>query len=535
MLVSEIKDWQISDTVQFIHKHKATKIGLQFPDHLLKESDKIEQLLKQELIKSSIEIKEDNDNKYELYIMADTTFAPCCVDEISGQHVNANVVIHYGWTCCSPTNRIPVFHVLGKQILNIQLLKQLFFEPKVFKQVFASFEKILILYEPHYSHCKDEFVELFKSKDIEFIITQIQNESSLRLIQENKNDDNHEEKKQKNLEHDDQDHFCGFYHDKLLNKKQWNELLKSEDFSIDTIKQKYGVLYIGNDEFDEYAETPSSENSLYLSLLTNFGSCYKFISYNPKKMESFINDNDKKESDNYIDYILENKEIDEIFSINKNERLLSKMLMYRYSLIEKIRNSDIIGIVCATLVVDNYLDIISTLKSAVNKANKKSYMFSIGKINQAKLGNFPEVDIFVIITCPMSFHFLLPVHQQSFFKNLVTPFDIMLALNDNDDNKSFKWTGMYSTDFNHILNHSFKMGGIKQMEQTQKDDNNDTINETQLAKYGKAGGMVKYDAADYMLEKRTWKGVEVASDDLKPSKIEQGLSGIASQYDGEYK
>eukprot|EP01083_Nonionella_stella_P021844 60470_1 len=511
--------WQIQDTVAFIVKHKATKIGLQFPDHLLKHASSITHSLKEELANLS------DDNDYKLYIMADTTFAPCCVDEIAAQHVHGEVIIHYGWTCCSPTNRTPVLHVLGRKTMNIQLFTDLLFTPKVFDTLFISFKKILILYEPHYSHYKDTFINLCKHKDVEFFVTDIHNESSLRS--KIKNDDDNEEKKQS---HDSstQRHFCGFYYDALLDNEQWNTLLTSDDFSINNIKQNYAVLYIGNDVFDEYEETSSSEHQLFLSLLTNFGSCFQFISYNPDKVEAWIGD---KETDK-MEHVVHSHTVDEIFGIKQNEALLNKMLMYRYSLIEKVRSSGIIGIVCSNLVVDNYLDIIKTLKQTVKQAGKKPYLFSIGKINEAKLGNFSEIDIFVVITCPMSFHYLLPVQQQSLFKNLVTPFDIMLALNDNDgDSKAFKWTGMYSTDFNDVLNHSYKMGGVKPSQSTRQSKNND--NKT-VAIRGKGGRLVK-TATNYMLEKRTWKGVEVVSDDLAPSKIEQGLSGIASQYKGEYK
>eukprot|EP01084_Bolivina_argentea_P102941 184411_1 len=271
-----MESWQINDTIAFIVQHKATKIGLQFPDHLLKQSSSIALLLQQELSKLS------NNNDYKVYIMADTTFAPCCVDEISAQHVNADVIIHYGWTCCSPTNRIPVLHVLGHQTFNIQLLNQLLFSPTIFKQIFSSFNKILILYEPHYNHYKNKLIELFKHENIQFIISGIHNQSSLRCLSENQQNENKNDEEKEEIKCDTKNNrFCGFYYDKLLDINQWNKLLKSNDFSIDNIKQKYAVLYIGNDDFDEYSETPSSDNQLYLSLLTNFGSCFKFISYNP--------------------------------------------------------------------------------------------------------------------------------------------------------------------------------------------------------------------------------------------------------------
>lgn len=37
-----------------------------------------------------------------LYVMADTTYGSCCVDEVGASHINADCVIHYGHTCFSP-------------------------------------------------------------------------------------------------------------------------------------------------------------------------------------------------------------------------------------------------------------------------------------------------------------------------------------------------------------------------------------------------------------------------------------------------
>ncbi|GKG44464.1 2-(3-amino-3-carboxypropyl)histidine synthase subunit 2, partial [Tanacetum coccineum] len=37
-----------------------------------------------------------------LYVMADTTYGSCCVDEVGASHINAECVIHYGHTCLSP-------------------------------------------------------------------------------------------------------------------------------------------------------------------------------------------------------------------------------------------------------------------------------------------------------------------------------------------------------------------------------------------------------------------------------------------------
>lgn len=51
----------------------------------------------------------------ELYVLADTSYGSCCVDEVAAQHVDANAVVHYGHACMSQTSRLPVKYVFGKK------------------------------------------------------------------------------------------------------------------------------------------------------------------------------------------------------------------------------------------------------------------------------------------------------------------------------------------------------------------------------------------------------------------------------------
>ncbi|EAQ83371.1 hypothetical protein CHGG_09775 [Chaetomium globosum CBS 148.51] len=47
----------------------------------------------------------------KITILADTSYSACCVDEIAAEHADADVVVHYGRSCLSPTSRLPVIYV----------------------------------------------------------------------------------------------------------------------------------------------------------------------------------------------------------------------------------------------------------------------------------------------------------------------------------------------------------------------------------------------------------------------------------------
>lgn len=81
--------YEIERSLQFIQKFQAKNVALQFPDSLLPVSSRIT---------SEIE----SGSSCKTFILADTSYGSCCIDEVAAQHVLADVIIHYGEACLSP-------------------------------------------------------------------------------------------------------------------------------------------------------------------------------------------------------------------------------------------------------------------------------------------------------------------------------------------------------------------------------------------------------------------------------------------------
>jgi diphthamide biosynthesis protein 2 len=62
----------------------------------------------------------ERQERHRLYILADTSYGACCVDEIAAEHVDAEVVVHYGRSCLSPTARLPVIYVFTSRNLDVE-------------------------------------------------------------------------------------------------------------------------------------------------------------------------------------------------------------------------------------------------------------------------------------------------------------------------------------------------------------------------------------------------------------------------------
>ena len=133
--------YEIKQTVEDIWQARYSRVALQFPDLLLQDAPRIFEALNKGLQSfnqasgqaataqqvsiddhtskiANLYIGSDRPPAVKLYILADTSYGSCCVDEIAAEHVSADVVVHYGRACLSPTSRIPVIHVFTIQSLD---------------------------------------------------------------------------------------------------------------------------------------------------------------------------------------------------------------------------------------------------------------------------------------------------------------------------------------------------------------------------------------------------------------------------------
>jgi len=44
--------------------------------------------------------------------LGDTPYGDCCVDEVNGEHLNADLIVHFGHFCASENKRIKTIFVI---------------------------------------------------------------------------------------------------------------------------------------------------------------------------------------------------------------------------------------------------------------------------------------------------------------------------------------------------------------------------------------------------------------------------------------
>ncbi|KAF7509011.1 hypothetical protein GJ744_008406 [Endocarpon pusillum] len=254
----------------------------------------------------------------------------------------------------------------------------------------------------------------------------------------------------------------------------------------------------------------------------------------------------------------------------------SLLLRRRYALVTSLATVSIWGILINTLSVKNYLHILDLVKSQIAAARKKSYMFVVGKLNAAKLANFSEIGGWVVIGCWES----SLVDSKDFYKPVVTPFELELALRRDEDRV---WNGDWSADFQRILNaHSAKVDRASERPLDQSDrldgdydseqesappefdlrtgryvsqtrpmqaasrvtiessKSNDSPHSSALTRRANGDVVaingVASPAAQFLRSRRTWQGlgsdfeIGYEHEDTEGSTIQEGRSGIARGY-----
>lgn len=240
---------------------------------------------------------------------------------------------------------------------------------------------------------------------------------------------------------------------------------------------------------------------------------------------------------------------------------VTKTLRRRYFLVEKARNANIIGIVMGTLGVAGYRQVLTVLKKAAAKAGKKSYTFLMGKPSPAKLANFPEVDVFVLVADPQG----QIMDCKEYLAPIITPHEAMIAFSrkewdaasyrldfqdlliqgDIDDTCSDTATNVQQGPRFSLIDGSHH---IDSNENEEDDDGDDGIQGNALAVHAQRalqvtvkerGDMriVPTSAAEYMVHKRTWKGVDApaltGAEEKEVVGAVEGRSGRARGYADE--
>lgn len=256
---------------------------------------------------------------------------------------------------------------------------------------------------------------------------------------------------------------------------------------------------------------------------------------------------------------------------------VNRQLMKRFLMMEKVKEAKIIGVLVGTLAVQYYGELIEKLNKLLRHMGRQGLIVCVGKLNECKLANFPEIDLFVNVACAQT----TIVDCKEFYQPVVTPFELVMGLVGDE------WRPqLYTFDFGQIIemiddyftSFNSKQNDSSTDEQDEQDEppvycmasgryvkrtsvrtgprgkpDSDVLVETHELASGSIKSLVKNDntnsegrlisssfvSAEILQEqlaKRTWSGLNLDETNTKSAELAvPGRSGLAGYYENDAK
>lgn len=94
----------VDEIADFIMSNNYKSPCLQFPDDLVRDSAQVASMIQHKT------------GGITCFVLADTSYSPCCVDEIAAQHVRGDIIFHFGSACLNRSKSLPVVYVSRREI-----------------------------------------------------------------------------------------------------------------------------------------------------------------------------------------------------------------------------------------------------------------------------------------------------------------------------------------------------------------------------------------------------------------------------------
>ena len=420
--------YDVARVAEWIRANAFERIAMQIPDDMLKNAANICRELKRELDDfasepstsecddASDEKKKKEKKKKDVFVLADTTFGSCCVDEVAALHHNADCIVHVGFSCCSKTSRLNARMVYQKKSLEVNACAEKIREHTK-TTLGDSVRVVVVLMEQNRSWCSkrmENALTVMENEDagnVRYVVSSmppdvIEPTGEMRIGKENEEDVR--VASTSNLRTDDDDSN----NDSKIHVALGAIRLKYERELDEDLKDpnKKAFVWVGD------ADSPA----LTHALLTIYSAM--------SEVSPFRTNYDVAR------YCAETNEIEaRAIGTEACRRNVKK----RSHAIERAKDSNIVGIVVGTLGVSGYLSVVSKLREMIESSGRTCYTVACGKPNPNKLANFPEIETFVLVACELC----ALVDGKDYLQAVITPHEAALAFGNKP------WIGEVKLDF----------------------------------------------------------------------------------------
>ncbi|GMH34104.1 hypothetical protein BSKO_01938 [Bryopsis sp. KO-2023] len=467
------QQWEIEASVAFVTNGGYRTVVLQFPDDLLGDSAAVAEAFTSEC--------EDGTHPVEVFVLADSAYDSLSTDEVAANHVKADCVIHYGPASMAPACHLPTFFVFPAENCSPSECSE-YVSRNLPEWIDGESTAAVLFLDQALQHYRQHIASNLGNAQSSTPL--IVAETVPRTVQPRANECGKQSACTTATDHPEANKQTGH----SFAGMRWS--LPDETLMCDCV-----CVWIGD------------ENSQTLFQLSLRFSTSKWVLVDPAKLTSQIG-----------------------LPIRTTQ-----LLRRRYYLVEKARSAQIVGILVSTLAVGGFLAVTKRLKQLAGFAGKKTYMVVIGKPTPAKLANFPEVEVFVMVSDPTS----MILDSKEFMAPIITPYEAQMAFSGGTVNPGEYRYAM--TDQDHQLqmpaseepHFSLVDGSLQVLAQ----DPLQTAAASALAvrnennTIAKVEGVAIRSAADYFVSKRNFKGMDAdVGSDVEVGEVSVGRKGRAAGY-----
>jgi diphthamide biosynthesis protein 2 len=383
--------YDVAETTSWIRRGGYRRVALQLPDEKLGDAATLARALTRSLAaaddaEETVPTAETSGR--EVFVLADTTFGACCVDEVGAAHRDADAIVHYGRACCSPTSRTPARFVFDQSPMNVDDAAssiRAHAESLVVGKSARPKAVVVIADQEYFWASAALRTRLAPSsgaagKDLELVVAEAVNvevepvrSGGVRSVA----------------------------------SSEGHERVGASAFATTSgaSREECAYVWLGK-------EGPAMTHAMLVlsDVCERFGGVAQ---YNPDVGGSVSTEAD---------------------GANETARALKR----RRFLIAKAKEAQVVGIVAGTLGVAGYQEMISNLRKLIADSGRKSYTIVAGKPNPQKLANFPEIEVFVMVSCELT----ALIDGRDYLQPVITPYEASIAFSTGKT-----WMGEVKLDF----------------------------------------------------------------------------------------
>jgi diphthamide biosynthesis protein 2 len=483
------------------------RVALQFPDELLPDTVLIVQKLRELLAEATPSTK--------LFVLADTTFASCCPDEITAEHYQADAIVHFGYACLSKTTRLPVHYVHQHRPLDVasvhdavaDMITHASQEAEGVSSGDASIDVQLILF---FSASVSHRIEDVQSSLSQLLASRPRGVTVLIASPSI---------------------LCCWNTD----CPGWASLAPAgapwciNGVTFPTVEKTSStvqrILCLG----------PSDEP--HVAQLCLWGQHQRTISRPDHVLEAMDNLDSNVPScctaPSPSLVILGQDGASHVLNRSIQQRLRQRMFN-----IEALKGANAIGILVASLAIEGFRETAEVLKRLVRASStearpRRAYILFVGHLNQYKVANFADcIDCFVAIACPNSKECHFPTKEDAYLKPVASPSELLIALGALPFDHPYAFTTNFRVLQRAATEYTAEL--IRTRDSEKKTEDDDGASSTVLVKPIGSGALTTTSASSSAIQRlyeRSYVGLEPKVGETPVQQvIEDGRNGIARGY-----